>query len=253
MHSQGTTPDVCRQDMKFTTRHGFLVTLGWVAQQLGIGDALDRHMRIQQKVVRHKPVDKVIEALVGILGDCRYMKDLNLAPEPIVTDQSVARAWGQEKFAHSSTVCATFGKLTPENVEQLSYALAEIQAPLLRQEVEALAGPDRQGLVVVDIDLTGQKVRGEAKQYTGTDFGYIQGKLARGYQIVAAFLSGRSNRFAIAGRLKSGKANAQSHRCLLELLPTRSKPGLAARAAGWNGSNSASGSTSCAWVSCKTS
>lgn len=28
------------------------------------------------------------------------------------------------------------------------------------------------------LDLTGQRVRGETKQYTGTDFGYIQGKLA---------------------------------------------------------------------------
>ena len=69
--------------------------------------------------------------------------------------------------------------------------MARVQAPLLQQEVEALSGPDRQGLVPIDIDLSGQKVRGEAKQYTGTDFGYMQGKLARGYQIVAAFLSGQ--------------------------------------------------------------
>lgn len=220
MHSQGTTSGVCRQDMKFTTRHGFLVALGWVAERLGLSTVLERRVQIKQKVFAHKPVEKVVEALVGILGDCRYMKDLNFDPEPIVSDQAVARAWGQEKFAHFSTVCATFGKFTAENVEQLSEALAEVQAPLLREEVEAVAGPDRQGLVVVDIDLTGQKVRGEAKQYTGTDFGYIQGKLARGYQIAAAFLSGRQDRFAIAGSLKSGKANAQSHRCLLELVPT---------------------------------
>lgn len=219
MHSQGTTPNTATQDMKFTTRHGFLVALGWVAQKLGVRAALDRHLHIKQKTYQFKPNDKIVEALVGILGDCEYMKDLNAQAEPIVADRAVAEAWGQAGFAHSSTVCATFGKLTSENVAELTKAFDEIQGPLLRKEVEALIGPDGQGQVVVDIDLSGQKVRGEAKQYTGTDFGYIKGQLARGYQIVAAFMTGLQDRFAVASTLKSGKAHAQSGGCLLEILP----------------------------------
>ncbi|HYG57364.1 MAG TPA: transposase [Symbiobacteriaceae bacterium] len=219
MHSQGTTPDTTAQDMKSTTKHGFLVALGWVAQKLGLREALDRHLHIKQKTYQFKPNDKVIEALVGILGNCAYMKDLNTQAEPITADVAVAKAWGQAGFAHSSTVCATFGKLTTENVAELTKALDEVQGPMLRKEVEALIGPDGQGQVVVDIDLSGQKVRGEAKQYTGTDFGYIKGQLARGYQIVAAFLTGVQDRFAVASTLKSGKAHAQSGGCLLEILP----------------------------------
>src|SRR5690606_41946675 len=142
---------------------------------LSLVDVLNRHLRIHQKTYTHTPVDEVVEALAAILGNCRYMKDLNFDPGPLVADPAVAQAWGQERFAHFSTVCATFSKLTEENVQQLSDALAEIQAPLLQQEVAAVAGPDRSGMVIVDIDLTGQKVRGETRQYTGTDFGYIQG------------------------------------------------------------------------------
>src|SRR5690606_23191464 len=56
-------------------------------------------------------------------------------------------------------------------------------------------------------------------QYTGTDFGYIQGKLARGYQIAASFLSAKQQRFAIDCLLKAGKANSRSGACLLELIP----------------------------------
>lgn len=219
MHSHGTTSASRAQATKLTTHHGLLVFLGHVAQRLGLTETLKRHLNIRQKTYRHTPADKVVEALVGILGGCRYMKDLNFDPEPLVTDQAVAQAWDQQSFAHFSTVCATFAKMTPENVEQLSAALAEVQAPLWRQEVEAVAGPDRSGMVIVDVDLTGQKVRGETRQYTGTDFGYIQGKLARGYQIVAAFLTGREDRFAIAGQLKSGKASSRSGACLLELVP----------------------------------
>ena len=47
MHSQGTTPDTMAQDMKFTTKHGFLVALGWVAQRLGLSEALDRHLHVE--------------------------------------------------------------------------------------------------------------------------------------------------------------------------------------------------------------
>lgn len=108
MHYHGTTPEARTQDMQSTTRHGFLVALGWVAKKLGLQETLERHLRVKQKTVAHTPVDKVVEALVGILGNCKYMKDLNFDPEPIVADQAVARAWGQMKFAHFATVCATF-------------------------------------------------------------------------------------------------------------------------------------------------
>ena len=149
MHSQGTTPDASAQDMKFTTKHGFLVAMGWVAQKLGLREAFDRHLHIKQKAYQFKPNDKVIEALVGILGDCEYMKDLNSQAEPIASDVAVAKAWGQDGFTHSSTVCATFSKLTPENIGELTKALDEVQGPMLRKEVQALVGPNGQGQVVV--------------------------------------------------------------------------------------------------------
>ncbi len=100
-------------------------------------ETLNRHLHTKQKTYRYTPVDKLVEALVWILGNCRYMKD-------------------------------------------------------------------------------------ETRQYTGTNFGYIQGKLARGYQIVTAFLTGRQGRFAIDGLLKSGKPNSCSGECLLAGAPNRS-------------------------------
>ncbi|BAD39292.1 hypothetical protein STH307 [Symbiobacterium thermophilum IAM 14863] len=100
MQSHGTTPNIAAQAITSTTRHGFLVALGWVAQRLNLAEILNRHLRIKQKTYAHTPVDKVVEALVAILGNCRYMKDLNFDPEPLVADPAVAQAWGQERFAH---------------------------------------------------------------------------------------------------------------------------------------------------------
>lgn len=217
MYFQHSERSVTEQGIRFTTRHGFLVLTGFVADALGVRKVLEAGLRLKQKTYQHSPVDKVLQALVGILGGCRYMKDLNGAAAPVGKDRSVVRAWGQKVFAHYSTVCRTLRAFTAADVQRLADLLATITAPRLQREVERLVGPDGRGLVVVDVDLTGQKVRGETTQYTGTAFGYIRGQLARGYQIAAAFLDIGMGRFAIAGRLKPG--NAQAASCLLELIP----------------------------------
>lgn len=217
MHFKGTLPAGIGQGIRLTTYHGLLVAWGRVAQWFGLRQVLDEKLHVRQKIYQHSPVAKVIETPVAILGGCRYMKDLNHAAEPVVADKAVCKAWGVQKFAHFSTVCRTLKAFTAENVQELETALGAIMSPLLRARAEAVAGPNRQRPLLVDIDLTGQKVRGEAQQYTGTAFGYIQGTLARGYQIAAAFLSTRKLRLAIAGHLKPGDAHAAS--CLLDLLP----------------------------------
>jgi len=120
-------------------------------------------------------------------------------------------------FAHFSTVCRTLQAFTAQDVRTLSDLLGSITKRRLEPVLNKLAGPDGQGLIVIDVDLTGQNVRGETTQYTGTAFGYIQGQLARGYQIAAAFLHTGTDRFAVAGLLKPG--NAHCGNCLLELIP----------------------------------
>jgi len=206
-----------RQGIKFTTKHAFLVLTGFVAAGLGLRQVLESGLKVKQKVYQHSPVDKVLQALVGILGGCRFMKDLNRAASPIAKDRSVARAWGQKTFAHFSTVCRTLRAFTAQDVLTLADLLGSITKRRLEPILRKLAGPDGRGLIVIDVDLSGQKVRGETTQYTGTAFGYIQGQLARGYQIAAAFLHTGADRFAVAGQLKPG--NARCATCLLELIP----------------------------------
>jgi hypothetical protein len=211
-HSGGTEN---RQGIKFTTRHAFLVLTGFVAAALGLRQVLESGLKVKQKVYQHSPVDKVLQALVGILGGCRFMKDLNRAAAPVAKDRSVARAWGQEVFAHFSTVCRTLRAFTTQDVQTLADLLGAITKRRLEPILCKLAGPDGRGLIVIDVDLSGQKVRGETTQYTGTAFGHIQGQLARGYQIAAAILHTGADRFSVAGQLKPGNAT----NCLLELIP----------------------------------
>jgi hypothetical protein len=216
MYSQDTVDSLHRQGTRVRTRHGFLAALGTVAEAMGLRQQLAGGLHVPQKSIRHTPVEKVIQALIGILGGCRYMKDLNVAPEPIAVDDALARCWGIGKFAHFSSVCTTLRRFTDANVRELGDTLATLSRPWWMAEVKELVGADGQGLIVVDLDLSGQPVRGEARLYEGTAFGYLGGRLARGYKIAAAFLAGRQQRWAIGGVLKPGNVNAGA--CLPELI-----------------------------------
>jgi hypothetical protein len=94
--------------------------------------------------------------------------------------------------------------------------LGQVTRPWIQEAIQKSAGPDGLQPVVIDVDLTGQRVGPDA-HISGTAFGYMDGRLAKGYQIAAAFLAGSADRLAIAATLKPG--NSRSVPCLMELVP----------------------------------
>lgn len=205
-----------RQDRSVRTQHGFLVYIGEVVSQLKVRDLLAERVHVKQKTLQFTPVDKLMQALLGVLSGCRYMKDLTFGTNLLAQDAAVAKAWDLKGMAHFSTVCTTLAKMTASDVEQLASTLGEITRPWLKAAMRKAAGPDGRQPVVIDVDLTGQSVGADC-QTTGTAFGYMDGRLAKGYQIAAAFLAGSADRLAIAATLKPG--NSKAVPCLMELLP----------------------------------
>jgi hypothetical protein len=205
-----------RQGQSVRTAHGFLVYLGEIVSQLKVRELLVERVRVKQKTLQFTPADKLMQALLGILSGCRYMKDLTFGANLLSQDAAVSKAWGLSGMAHFSTVCTTLAKMTTANVEELVSALGQVTRPWLQEAIRKAAGPDGKQPVVIDVDLTGQRV-GPDSRITGTAFGYMDGKLAKGYQIAAAFLAGSADRLAVAAALKPG--NSRSVPCLMELLP----------------------------------
>lgn len=205
-----------RQDRSVRTQHGFLVYLGEVVSQFRVRDLLAERVKVKQKALQFTPVDKLMQALLGILSGCRYMKDLTFGTNLLGQDATVTKAWGLQGMAHFSTVCTTLAKMTAPDVEQLATTLGQIARPWIQEAIRKAAGPDGKQPVVIDVDLTGQSVGADCHT-TGTAFGYMDGRLAKGYQIAAAFLAGSADRLAIAATLKPG--NSKSVPCLMELLP----------------------------------
>src|SRR5206468_10476918 len=71
---------------------------------------------VPQNMVRYRPIDKVLDALVGILCGAKTIAQSNVT---IRTDPAVQRAFGRTGCADQSTIARTLRACTPENVAQL--------------------------------------------------------------------------------------------------------------------------------------
>ena len=68
---------------------------------------------MSQKTVRYRPIDKVLDALGGILCGAKTIAQSNVT---IRTDPAVQRAFGRTGCADQSTIARTLRACTPENV-----------------------------------------------------------------------------------------------------------------------------------------
>jgi hypothetical protein len=96
------------------------------ASLCALGEYLRRHcffaplreqVTIPQKTVRHRPVEKVLDALLGILCGAKTIAQSNVT---IRVDPAVQRAFGRTGCAEQSTIARTLQASTAETVDQLS-------------------------------------------------------------------------------------------------------------------------------------
>lgn len=163
------------------TDHAWLVVLGEFAQALGLIELLNE-VPLAQRQSRDgsPPQHKLVEFLVGILGGIEQLQDLNLAPQPIATDQAVAQAWEQTEFRHYSQVSRTLAAADEETLAGVIEALRQVSAPFIQASVaESLK---QQGHLTLDIDLTGRPVSPTSENYPDADFGWMDDGVSKGYQ-----------------------------------------------------------------------
>jgi len=195
------------------TEHALLVPCGRFATEIGLIDALNR-VPFGMKTVQHSPGDKLNQLLVHILAGGMHVKELQTSPHPLVQDQTVAEAWGQQSFASASGVSDLLRATSSESVATLQAELRQVMAPYRRSMLRDLS-PSH---LVVDFDLTGLVVSDQATSYEGADFGFMGevGRPARGYQFARAQLAGPQGPFVLGGFLHPG--HCISRHCLEELV-----------------------------------
>jgi len=131
------------------TPRATLVALGMKFSQLGVFRSIAQHVRIAQKVVRHTPLEKLMDALMTILAGAHGLVEANKRVRP---DRALQRTFGRDDCAEQSVISETLNASTPENVGQMQQAMKEIY----QQHSAGYRHAYGQSLQLLDIDMTGQ-------------------------------------------------------------------------------------------------
>jgi hypothetical protein len=125
---------------------------------------LREHVQIRQKTVRYRPIDKLLDALGGILCGAKTIVQNNVT---IRTDRAVQRALGRTGCAEQSTIARTLRACTAENVAQLE----QVSWYYLRRYGATPRHRFHDTRLWVDIDLTpmpiGAKAEGSERTWMG--------------------------------------------------------------------------------------
>jgi hypothetical protein len=193
---------------------GLLVAMGHLAHQMGLPMTFRHFVHIQQKQIRHDPVDKLLTFFISLVDGCGYTSDINTALKPY---PALAQAWTLPAFAGQNVVNETLHLLTWTHVQQIDQVFQFLfeQQSLARQQ-------PRDEPLIVDVDTMGLRVSPGGHAIEWAELGYFpHGKGQKGLQFSAAFL-GANFREVLGGHLAPGYAHILNQMpALLQLIEQR--------------------------------
>src|SRR5438874_7970226 len=104
------------KDSTMTTGRASLCALGEYLKRHCFFAPLQEQVQIPQKTVRYRPIDKLLDGLLGILCGAKTISQSNVT---IQVDPAVQRAFGRTGCADQSTMARTLQACTPAQGIQL--------------------------------------------------------------------------------------------------------------------------------------
>jgi hypothetical protein len=155
-----------------TTGRASLCALGEYLRRHCFFAPLRESIQIRQKTVRYRPVDKLLDALSGMLCGAKTISQSNLT---IRVDPAVQRAFGRTGCAEQSTLARTLRACTGENVAQLE----RVSWYYLKRYGQTPHHRFAERLLWVDIDLTPLPIGAHAEGSERTWMGRNRSKTGR--------------------------------------------------------------------------
>jgi hypothetical protein len=125
-----------------------LAAIGLKLQQLNLFENIFKKIKVQQKIGRHTPAEKLFDAFIAILSSAH---GLNQITSRLHSEAALQRAFGRHTCAEYSLVQDTLDACTSENVEQMQQAINTI----FKSHSQAAHHNYRDSLQIIDIDMTG--------------------------------------------------------------------------------------------------
>src|SRR5919197_407749 len=153
-----------RKHTTMPTRRASLCALGEYLKRHCFFAPVREQVQVPQKTVRYRPVDKLLDGLLGILCGAKTIAQSNVTMR---VDSAVQRAFGRRGCAEQSTIARTLQACTAENVAQLE----RVSTYYLKRYGVTPRHPFHQELLWVDADVTplpiGPKAEGRERAWMG--------------------------------------------------------------------------------------
>src|SRR3989454_3607837 len=160
------------KDITLTTSRASLCALGEYLKRHCFFAPLREQVQVPQKMVRYRPVDKLLDGLLGILCGAKTISQSNVT---IRVDPAVQRAFGRTGCAEQSTLARTLRACTGENVAQLE----RVSWYYLKRYGQTPHHRFAERLLWVDIDLTPLPIGAHAEGSERTWMGRNRSKTGR--------------------------------------------------------------------------
>ncbi len=125
-----------------------LAALGVKVRQLNIFGSISQRVKIEQKVVKHTPVEKLYDAFIAILAGAHGLVEIN---KRLRSELGLQAAFGRQSCAEQSVVQDTLDASSTANVEQMHQAMDEIY----RQRSCGFRHDYAHSWQLLDVDMTG--------------------------------------------------------------------------------------------------
>ena len=151
-----------------------LAAVGLLMRRLGLWRVVEKWVQIQQKTVKHTPLEKLLDAFLNILAGGQGLCELNTRVRP---DRALQRAFGRARCADQSQVSTTLNRCVEDNVIEMRHVCKEIY----QAHGEGYRHNYEQQWQVLDADTSGLPAGKQGEQVTK---GYFSGKKgSRGRQL----------------------------------------------------------------------
>ena len=135
-----------------TTKHfspaASLAAVGVKLSQFDLFGPIRKRVVINQKTVKHTPLDKLMDAFISLLAGAHGLVEINTR---LRADPGLQRAFGRAACAEQSVVQETLDACTSENVGQLRQALNEIY----QAHSQAFGHDYQASFQLLDVDMSG--------------------------------------------------------------------------------------------------
>lgn len=187
------------------SKRASLAAIGIQMRRWRIWETVSRHVCIRQKVIRHTPLDKLLDAFINILAGGQGLVETN---KNVRADPGLQCAFGREGCAEQSTISETVNASTEENVGQMRQAVTEVYQRL-GQGCRHLY---QSCLQLLDVDMSGMPA---GRTGEGVEKGYFSGQRNRRGRQLGRVVATLYNE-VVVDRLYRGKR--QMERSLQELV-----------------------------------